>query len=78
MKNYTKGKCMLDAIFIIDFCKQGAPLNWCKYFLTEMLHDYADVHEKVGYFIYNYLLVTFTMWKWRSPQGRELAMIPDS
>jgi hypothetical protein len=37
-----------------------------------------DMHERGGYFIYGYLLVAFTMWKWRPPQGRELAMTPDN
>jgi hypothetical protein len=37
-----------------------------------------DMHENNGYFIYGYLLFAFTMWKWRPPQGRELAMIPNN
>jgi hypothetical protein len=34
MKNYMKNECTLDAIAVVEFNKNGAPLNWCKYFLT--------------------------------------------
>jgi hypothetical protein len=37
MKNYSRGECTLDTIAVVEFRKNGAPLNWCKYLLTEML-----------------------------------------
>ena len=62
-KNYTKNKCTLDAIAVAEFKKNGAPLNWCKYLLTEMVQPCEDVHDKAMYFIYGCLLVAFSMWK---------------
>jgi len=31
-----------------------------------------DAHDKGGYFLYGYLLVSFAMWKWQAPSGRAL------
>jgi hypothetical protein len=50
MKNYSRGECTLDVSFIVEFCKQGAPLNWCKYFLTKMLQACIDMHEQSTWF----------------------------
>jgi hypothetical protein len=41
MKNYTKNECTLDAIAVVEFTKNGAPLNWCQYLLTKMLQAYV-------------------------------------
>jgi len=73
IKNYSRGECTLDAISIVEFYKQGAPLNLCKYLLIEMLQVCASMHELVAYFIHGYLLVAFTMSKLKMPQGRELS-----
>jgi hypothetical protein len=46
MRKYTKGECTLDAITVAEFNKNGTPMNWCKYLLTEMFQEAcADVHE---------------------------------
>jgi hypothetical protein len=37
MKNYSRGECTFNTIAVVEFSKNGAPLNWCKYLLTEML-----------------------------------------
>lgn len=37
VKNYTKNECMLDAIMVAEFTKNGTPLNWCQYILIEVL-----------------------------------------
>jgi hypothetical protein len=63
MQNYTRNECTLEVIIVAEFNKNSAPLNWCKYLLTEMLQECVDVHDKVRYFIYVYLLVAFSMWK---------------
>jgi hypothetical protein len=77
MKNYTKGECTLDAITVAEFTKNGALMNWCKYFLTKLLQACMDAHENIGYFIYGYLLVSFSMWKWQSPKGRNISHSED-
>jgi hypothetical protein len=34
-----------------------------------------DAQEKEGNFTYGYLLVSFAMWKWKPPIGRQLAPV---
>jgi hypothetical protein len=53
MKKYSQGEYMLDAISMVEFYKVEAPLNWCKYLLTEMLQACTNVYERATYFIYN-------------------------
>jgi hypothetical protein len=55
---------MVDALLVAYLCVQGAKMIWCKYLMTEMLKAFEDMHEKSGFFIYGYLLIAFTMWKW--------------
>jgi hypothetical protein len=75
MKNFTRNKCTLDAIAVVEFTKNDTPMNWCQYLLQEMLQAYADIHERTTYFIYDYLLVTFAMWKWKPPHDEDLLMV---
>jgi hypothetical protein len=65
MKNYTRGECTLDAIAVAEFVKNGTRMNWCQYLLTEMFQACVDVHDRMTYFIYGYLLISFAMWKWK-------------
>jgi hypothetical protein len=46
--------------------------------MTEMLHAYVNMHKRGGYFIFKYILVAFSMWKWRPPQGHELSLTLDN
>jgi hypothetical protein len=39
MQNYTQNECMLDVIIVAEFNKHGAPLNWCKYLITEIYRN---------------------------------------
>jgi hypothetical protein len=48
-------------------------MNWFQYFLVDMFLACVDVHDRTTYFIYGYLLVTFAMWKWKSPHGRDIS-----
>jgi hypothetical protein len=45
MCKYTKGECTMDAIAVAEFRKNGAPMNWSKYMLTELFQACADVHD---------------------------------
>jgi hypothetical protein len=76
MRSYYKGKCTVDALSIIDFCANGAVFNWCSYLLEELLVACEEEHEKGGTFTYGYLLVAFTMFKWKPTMGRQ-PTIPD-
>jgi hypothetical protein len=67
----------LDAIAVAEFSKNGAPMNWCKYLLTELFQACVDAHDRPSYFIYGYLLITFTMWKWKPPWGCNIARNTD-
>jgi hypothetical protein len=73
MHSYYKGECTLDALSVVDFCTNGAVFNWCSYLLEELLVACEEVQEKGGTFTYGYLLLAFTMMKWRPPMGRHLA-----
>jgi hypothetical protein len=76
MRSYYKGECTLDALSVVDFCTQGAVFNWCSFLLEELLVACEEAQEKGGTFTYGYLLVAFTMLKWKSPVGRQ-PTIPD-
>jgi hypothetical protein len=72
MRSYYKGECTLDALSVADFCANGAVFNWCSYLLEELLVACEEAQEKGGTFTYGYLLVAFTMFKWKPPMGRQL------
>ena len=74
MRSYYKGECTLDALSY--FCAQGAVLNWCSFLLEELLISCEEAQEKGRTFTYGYLLVAFTMLKWKPPIGR-LSTLPD-
>jgi hypothetical protein len=42
--------------------------------LEELLVASDEALEKGWTFMYGYLLITFSMWKWKPPMGRQLAM----
>jgi hypothetical protein len=71
MRSYYKGECTLDALSVADFCTQGAVFNWCSFLLEELLVACEEAQEKGGTFTYGYLLVAFTMLKWKPPVGRQ-------
>jgi hypothetical protein len=72
MRSYYKGECTLDALSVTNFCANGAMFNWCSYLLVA----FKEAQEKGGTFTYGYLLVEFTILKWKPPMGRHLE-IPD-
>jgi len=43
--------------------------------LEELIVTYEEVQEKGGTFTYGYLVLAFTMLKWRPPMGKQLAPI---
>jgi hypothetical protein len=65
VENSSRGECTLDVISVAKLCKEGAQLIWCKYLLTKMLPACTNMHERATYFIYDYFLVSFAMWKWK-------------
>jgi hypothetical protein len=69
MHKYMKGEYTMDTIIVVEFCKNDVPMNWYKYLLTKLFQDFADVHDRASYFIYCYLLVSFSMWKWKPSWG---------
>jgi hypothetical protein len=76
MRSYYKGECTLDALSVADFCANGVVFNWCSYLLEELLVACEEAQEKGGTFTYGYLLMEFTMFKWKPPVGRQ-PTIPD-
>jgi hypothetical protein len=74
MRSYYKGECMLDALSVADFCANGVVFNWCSYLLEELLVACEEAQEKGGTFTYGYLLMAFTMLKWKPPIGRPLVL----
>jgi hypothetical protein len=52
------------------FLQNGVVFNWCSYLLEEFLIACEEVQEKGETFTYGYLLLSFTMLKWRPPSGR--------
>jgi hypothetical protein len=69
MISYYKGEFTLYALSVADFCANGALFNWCSYLLEELLVSCEEVQEEGGTFTYGYLLVAFTMFKWKPPMG---------
>jgi hypothetical protein len=49
--------------------------NWCSFLLEELLVACEEAQEKGGTFTYGYLLVAFTMLKWKPPMGRQLKIL---
>jgi hypothetical protein len=74
MRSYFNGECMLDALSVEDFCANGIVFNWCSYLLEELLVSCKDAQEKGVTFTYGYLLMAFTMLKWKPPVGISLAL----
>jgi hypothetical protein len=74
MQSYYKGECTLNALYVADFYANGAVFNWYNYLLEEILVVCEEAQEKGGTFTYGYLLITFTMWKWKPPMGRQLEL----
>jgi hypothetical protein len=74
MRSYYKGECTLDALFVADFFPNGVVFNWCSYLLEELLAACEESQEKGRTFTYGYLLISFSMSKWKPPMGRQLAL----
>jgi hypothetical protein len=72
MRSYYKGECTLDSLSVANFCANGAVFNWCSYLLEELLVTCEEVQEKGGTFTYKYILLDFSMLKWRPPMRRQL------
>jgi hypothetical protein len=66
----------MDTIAAAEACVNGAKLNWCKFLMNEMFQVRTDAYHTSSYFIFGYLLLAFAMFKWMSPQGRELTGTP--
>jgi hypothetical protein len=49
--------------------------NWCSYLLEELLVACEEEQEKGGTFTYGYILVAFTMLKWKPSMGRQLTIL---
>ena len=67
MRYYTKGECTLDTISVAEHCVQGAQLNWCSFFMNELFEDCEDNYKRATWFIYGYLIMALSMWKWTFP-----------
>jgi hypothetical protein len=67
MGSYYKGQCTLYALSVAYFCANGVVFNWCSYMLEELLVACKEVKEKGGTFTYGYLLLAFTIFKWKLP-----------
>ena len=70
MRHYKKGECTLETISIAKHCVQGAKLNWCSFLLKELLDACEENYKRATSFIYGYLIVAFSMWKWHTPLVR--------
>jgi hypothetical protein len=70
MCSYYKGECTLYILSVADFYANAAVFNWCSYLVEELLVACEEVQDKGGTFTYVYLLLDFTMLKWRPPMGR--------
>jgi hypothetical protein len=70
MRSYYKGECTLDALLVAYVCANDVVFNWCSYPLEELLVACEEAQEKGGTFTYRYLLLAFTMFKWKTPMGR--------
>ena len=62
---------------VSEFCVQGGKLNWCKFLMDKLFQACSEAQEKGRYFTFGYLLISFTMYKWQPPQGRQLIPSPD-
>jgi len=49
-------------------------MNWCIFLLNELMAACADAHAIGAPFLFGYLLIAFTMYKWQPPQGRSLQL----
>jgi len=77
MHHFSRNEHMLDTISVEEHCAEGAQLNWCMFLLNELLEACKDVFKKSTKFTYGYLVMTLTMWKWCSPEGRDPVPISD-
>lgn len=75
MRHYTKGECTLDTILVTEHYIQGAQLNWCTFLMNELFEACEDNYRRATRFIYSYLVMAFSMWKWTHPGIRQLAEI---
>jgi hypothetical protein len=73
MHSYYKGKCTLYAFSIAYFYANGAVFIWCRYLLEELLIACEEAQDKGGTFTYGYILIEFSMSKWKPPTQRQLA-----
>lgn len=53
MRNYARGECMLDAIFVVEAYLCGDQLNQFNYILQELFEAANDVYAWSTYFFLN-------------------------
>jgi hypothetical protein len=74
LRSYYKGEFTLDVISVADFCANGSVSNWFNYLLEELLVACEEDQEKGVTFTYGYLLIAFTVSKWKPHMGRHLEL----
>ena len=67
-----QGECSLETLSVAEFCIQRVHLNWCMFLMNELMAACTDAHATRAAFIYGYLFLTFAMFRWQPPQGRQL------
>jgi hypothetical protein len=60
---------------IISNNTNGTIFNWCSYLLEELLMACEEAQEKGGTFTYGYMLLAFTMLKWKPPARIPLMLV---
>lgn len=73
--HYTRGECMVDAIYIAEACVHGDQINWSSYLLQELFEGANDVYSWSTYFVFRYLFNPLSMSKWCLPEGHDIATI---
>ena len=71
MRHYMKGECTLDTISVTEHSLQGTQLNCCQFLLNELFEACEDNYKRATGFIYGYLIMAFSMWKWTFPGVRQ-------
>jgi len=77
MRHFTRNEYTLDTVSIAEHCYQGEILNWATFVLNKLFEVCEDVYRWSTGFVFEYLVMTLAMWKWRPPPERQMATIAE-